>query len=75
MELSEEKKPIKSDIQDKIMMKVSSFPSIPQAGIKLRALLAEIAVSNTAEALAEYIKFSEKTHSWMNKLFDTLTVD
>jgi len=45
MELSEEKKPIKSDIQDKIMMKVSSFPSMPRAGIKLRALLAEKDVS------------------------------
>ena len=45
MELSEEKKPIKIDIQDKIMMKVSSFPSMPQAGIKLRALLAEKDVS------------------------------
>ena len=41
MELSEEKKPIKNGIPEKIMKKVSSFPSMPRAGIKLRALLAE----------------------------------
>ena len=45
MELSEEKRPIKNDIPDEIMMKVSSFPSMPGAGIKLRALLAEEDVS------------------------------
>jgi putative nucleotidyltransferase with HDIG domain len=45
MELSEEKKPIEKDIPDKIMEKVSSFPSMPKAGIKLRALLAEKDVS------------------------------
>jgi putative nucleotidyltransferase with HDIG domain len=45
MELSEEMRPIKSDIPDEIMIKVSSFPSMPGAGIKLRALLAEEDVS------------------------------
>jgi putative nucleotidyltransferase with HDIG domain len=45
MESSEEKKPIKNGIPDEIMMKVSSFPSMPRAGIKLRALLAEKDVS------------------------------
>ena len=45
MEFSEEKKPIKNDISDEIMVKVSSFPSAPRAGIKLRALLAEEDVS------------------------------
>ena len=45
MELSEEKRPTKNDIPDEIMMKVSSFPSMPGAGIKLRALLAEENVS------------------------------
>jgi len=45
MELSEEKRPIKNDIPDEIMIKVSSFPSMPGAGIKLRALLAEEDVS------------------------------
>ena len=45
MEFSEENKPIKNDISDEIMKKVSSFPSAPRAGIKLRALLAEEDVS------------------------------
>ncbi|MGB5745584.1 MAG: HDOD domain-containing protein [Desulfobacterales bacterium] len=45
MEFSEEKKPIKKEIPDEIMMKVSSFPSMPRAGIKLRALLAKEEVS------------------------------
>ncbi len=45
MEFPEEKKPIKKDIPDEIMMKVSSFPSMPRAGIKLRALLAKEDVS------------------------------
>ena len=45
MELSEEMRPIKNDIPDEIMIKVSSFPSMPGAGIKLRALLAEEDVS------------------------------
>jgi len=45
MEFSKEKKPIKNNISDEIMMKVSSFPSAPRAGIKLRALLAEEDVS------------------------------
>ena len=41
MALSEEIRCLKSDIPDKIMAKVSSFPSMPRAGIKLRALLNE----------------------------------
>ena len=41
MGLSQDKKPIETDIPDKIMEKVSSFPSMPRAGIKLRALIAE----------------------------------
>ncbi len=45
MELSQDKKPIENDIPEKIMEKVSSFPSMPRAGIKLRALLAEKDVS------------------------------
>jgi putative nucleotidyltransferase with HDIG domain len=45
MELSEEKRPIKGDIPDEIMRKVSSFPSMPGAAIKFRALLAEEDVS------------------------------
>ncbi len=45
MESSEEKRPIRNEIPDKIMMKVSSFPSMPRAGIKLRAILAEKDVS------------------------------
>ena len=45
MEFSEENKPKKNDIPDEIMIKVSSFPSMPGAGIKLRALLAEEDVS------------------------------
>jgi len=45
MGLSQDKKPIENNIPDKIMEKVSSFPSMPRAGIKLRALLAEKDVS------------------------------
>ena len=45
MGLSQEKKPIEFDIPEKIMEKVSSFPSMPRAGVKLRALLAEKDVS------------------------------
>ncbi len=41
MELSEDTKRIKNDIQDKIMMEVSTFPSMPRAGVKLRALFNE----------------------------------
>ena len=41
MELSEEKRVIENDIPDNIRMKVSSFPSMPQAAVKLRALLKE----------------------------------
>ena len=39
MELSKEKRPVKNDILGKIMLKVSSFPSMPQAGVKLMAML------------------------------------
>ena len=45
MALSEEKKPFKTKIPEKIMGEVSSFPSMPKAGIKLRALLAKKDVS------------------------------
>jgi len=41
----EENKPREKDIPEKIMAKVSSFPSMPRAGIKLRALLAAKDVS------------------------------
>ena len=39
MELSKENRLVKNDILGKIMLKVSSFPSMPQAGVKLMALL------------------------------------
>ena len=39
MELSKENRLIKNDLLGKIMLKVSSFPSMPQAGVKLMALL------------------------------------
>ena len=45
MELADEKKPLQNDLPDEIMAKVSAFPSMPRAGIKLRALLAEEDVS------------------------------
>jgi putative nucleotidyltransferase with HDIG domain len=45
LEITEEKEVTDKDLPDPIMMKVSSFPSMPQAGIKLRALLAEEDVS------------------------------
>jgi putative nucleotidyltransferase with HDIG domain len=43
--ISEEKRPLQSGLRDEIAMQVSSFPSMPRAGIKLRALLAEEDVS------------------------------
>ena len=45
MELSEEKKVTDKDIPEPILAKVSSFPSMPQAALKLRELLAEENVS------------------------------
>jgi HD-like signal output (HDOD) protein len=45
MSFSGDKKQTHSDIPDKILQKVSSFPSMPKAGIKLRALLSEKNVS------------------------------
>ena len=42
---SEEKKPLQNDLPDEIVMQVSSFPSMPRAGIKLRELLAQEDVS------------------------------
>ena len=41
MELAEGKTPIENNIPDNIRMEVSSFPSMPQAAVKLRALLKE----------------------------------
>ena len=41
MESSEEKSLIENDIPDNIRIKVSSFPSMPRAVVKLRALLQE----------------------------------
>ena len=45
MGLSAEKISVGNNIPEKIMDKVSSFPSMPRAGVKLRALLAEKDVS------------------------------
>jgi putative nucleotidyltransferase with HDIG domain len=45
MTISEEKRQTNSDIPDKILQKVSAFPSMPKAGIKLRTLLSEKNVS------------------------------
>ena len=45
MTISREKRQTNSDIPDKILKKVSAFPSMPKAGIKLRALLSEKDVS------------------------------
>ena len=45
MALSEEKKPFKAKIPEKIMDEVSSFPSMPKAGVKLRVLLVKNDVS------------------------------
>lgn len=41
MAVSGDNRQINNDIPDKIVQKVSIFPSMPQAGIKLRALLTE----------------------------------
>ena len=43
--MSEEKKPLQKDLPDEIVMQVSSFPSMPRAGIKLRELLSQEEVS------------------------------
>ena len=45
MTISGEKRQTNSDIPDKILQKVSTFPSMPKAGIKLRALLSKKDVS------------------------------
>ncbi len=45
MESTEEREAAPKDIPDPIMMKVSSFPSMPRAAIKLRELLAQEDVS------------------------------
>ena len=45
MTFSRDKRQTNSDIPDKILQKVSAFPSMPKAGIKLRALLSEKNVS------------------------------
>ena len=45
MGLPQDNKLIEKDIPEKIMEKVSTFPSMPRAGVKLRALLAEEDVS------------------------------
>ncbi len=45
MKLTEEERPIENDLPDNIRMEVSSFPSMPQAAIKLRAVLKEDDVS------------------------------
>jgi hypothetical protein len=41
MKLSEEKKQTEEPIPDNIRVKVSSFPSMPQAAVKLRSVLKE----------------------------------
>jgi putative nucleotidyltransferase with HDIG domain len=53
MALSEEMSRINSDIPDKIMMEVSSFPSMPRARIKLRVLLdkADVSITEIEEIL------------------------
>lgn len=53
MELSEEKEVTDKDIPDPIIKKVSSFPSMPRAAIKLRELLAkeDVAVDEIVEIL------------------------
>jgi putative nucleotidyltransferase with HDIG domain len=53
MELSKEKEVIDKDIPDPIIKKVSSFPSMPRAAIKLRELLAkeDVAVDEIVEIL------------------------
>jgi putative nucleotidyltransferase with HDIG domain len=45
MTYSGDKRQTHSDIPDKILQKVSAFPNMPKAGIKLRALLSEKNVS------------------------------
>ena len=45
MASSEEVSTINNDIPDKITMEVSTFPSMPRAGLKLRALLNKVDVT------------------------------
>ena len=45
MKLTEEKGPIENDLPENIRMEVSSFPSMPQAAVKLRSVLKEDDVS------------------------------
>jgi HD-like signal output (HDOD) protein len=52
--ISGDRKRMEVDIPDKIMEKVSVFPSMPQAGIKLRALLVKEDV--TAEEIEEILR-------------------
>jgi hypothetical protein len=49
MALSEEMGLINNNIPDKIMMKVSSFPSMPRAGIKLRRALLKVLMTALME--------------------------
>ncbi|MFC1881279.1 HDOD domain-containing protein [Thermodesulfobacteriota bacterium] len=53
MELSEEKEVTDKNMPDPIIKKVSSFPSMPRAAIKLRELLAkeDVAVDEIVEIL------------------------
>ena len=53
MELSKEERPGKNDILGKIMLKVSSFPSMPQAAVKLIALLEQkdVAIDEIARVM------------------------
>ena len=53
MELSKEDRLVKNDILARIMLKVSSFPSMPQTAVKLMALLEQkdIAIDEIAKVL------------------------
>ena len=53
MEILKEERPVKNDILGKIMLKVSSFPSMPQAGVKLMSLLQQkdVAIDEIAQVM------------------------
>ena len=67
MELSEEKRLIKNDIPDKIMMKVSVGDQF--------VMPSSVVLERLGIKLDQYEVIADKAHSWMNKLSDTLSFD
>ncbi|MGD8293544.1 MAG: hypothetical protein PVF37_17670 [Desulfobacterales bacterium] len=85
MDLPKEERLGKNEIMGKIMLKVSSFPSMPQAGIKVMGLIQQkdIAIDDVVQVMRhdpgltanQYELISEKVSNWMNKLADSLNFE